>query len=345
MSSLDSAPHPHFTSGQNWPFNKILTLIREAYPTLPCTLSAIIWGVLILWTNVVLVAIAVTPFKLSFTSALPSIISIVGALIGLSLRQRNWLKTGTAVEQNFLCMFACMLTLVSANMLGSLAFPYQDQALLAADKALFNFEWRGLTAFVVQQPHILATCEFCYKILFQQPVIVIPFLVCAVSMQAAREFTLAWTLTLLAVVCIYPFFPAAGAFVTFDIQPGDLPIFRIATAWNELRIMEGVRNMTLLTFEPNDLAGIISFPSFHAAGAAVFAWSFSRIPVLKWIGIPLNIIIIFAAIPIGAHYLVDVVAGIAVACLAIIATKAVARLDIRNAVRPGLLAQPKPAVG
>ena len=70
-----------------------------------------------------------------------------------------------------------------------------------------------------------------------------------------------------------------------------------------------------------ELAGIVTFPSFHAAAAVLYLWAFWPV---RWFG-PIAIVAncaMLLATPIGGgHYFVDVFAGIAIAASSIMAAK------------------------
>jgi membrane-associated phospholipid phosphatase len=71
---------------------------------------------------------------------------------------------------------------------------------------------------------------------------------------------------------------------------------------------------------PSFAVGLISFPSFHSATAAIYAWATWRTPVVRWIGLALNLLMLIATPIHGSHYLVDVLAGLAVAVAAVAGT-------------------------
>ena len=81
--------------------------------------------------------------------------------------------------------------------------------------------------------------------------------------------------------------------------------------------MKGARDGTLTTLGGDSLTGIITFPSFHAAGAVILAWGWRGMRGLAWPGLILNLLMILSALIGGGHYLVDLVAGAAVAAASI----------------------------
>ena len=91
--------------------------------------------------------------------------------------------------------------------------------------------------------------------------------------------------------------------------------------------------------------GIITFPSLHSALAVILIAAFWPVPVARWIGAVLNILML-AATPIeGSHYLVDVLAGVVIAVLCLgLARALVARLTAHSATAKAALA-PAPVPG
>jgi membrane-associated phospholipid phosphatase len=70
--------------------------------------------------------------------------------------------------------------------------------------------------------------------------------------------------------------------------------------------------------------GIITFPSLHAALAVILVVALWPVAVLRWGVLALNTLML-AATPIdGSHYFIDVLAGVAVAMVALVAARALA---------------------
>lgn len=65
------------------------------------------------------------------------------------------------------------------------------------------------------------------------------------------------------------------------------------------------------------MTGLVSMPSFHAAAAVILGWVSLY---LGWLRIPLvllNVAMLLSTIISGSHYLVDLIAGAALAVMAI----------------------------
>jgi membrane-associated phospholipid phosphatase len=87
----------------------------------------------------------------------------------------------------------------------------------------------------------------------------------------------------------------------------------------ELRDLPPVRDGSLRHLELLGLAGLVTFPSFHAGSAILYAWALWPVRWFRPVAILCNAAML-AATPIdGGHYFIDVIAGVAVAVLAIAA--------------------------
>ena len=83
----------------------------------------------------------------------------------------------------------------------------------------------------------------------------------------------------------------------------------------------------MLSLQPG---GLICFPSFHTTGGILFMWALWPLRWARWPGIAVNVIML-AAIPIiGSHYLIDMIAGVALALMAISLAHAVDRVCSRD---------------
>ena len=77
----------------------------------------------------------------------------------------------------------------------------------------------------------------------------------------------------------------------------------------------------------------MTFPSFHAASAVLYAWALWPVRWMRPI-VVLAFGAMLAATPInGGHYLIDIIAGTAIAVLAIVAARRVGRVIAKWQVR------------
>jgi len=117
--------------------------------------------------------------------------------------------------------------------------------------------------------------------------------------------------------------PAMGTYDLLHYMP-DPKIFTPGAYLEQLHDLPMVRDGSLRHLSFSRLAGIITFPSFHAAAAVLYLWAFWP---LRWIGpaaLVVNVAMLLATPIGGGHYFVDVFAGIAIAVVAIVVAKWIA---------------------
>lgn len=204
------------------------------------------------------------------------------------------------------------LTILTATaLLSATALPLADKRLIAAD-AVLGFDWLSLWHWIEQRPALIPPMTRIYYTLDWQPFLL--FILLFVTNRGDRCWTFlnAWVAGLVIVVAIYPLFPAQGALNYFGVAQ----LSPHAAAF--LPIMEGLRDGTLRTIDGRVLQGMVTFPSFHAAAAIYLAWGYAD---FKWLRVPfimLNLAMLLTAIPIGGHYLVDIIAGVLLAGITLI---------------------------
>lgn len=107
---------------------------------------------------------------------------------------------------------------------------------------------------------------------------------------------------------VFTLMPSLNTLTTFDYKD----LHGIAQV-NEHILSVRAGQRPILRFE-DEVQGLIQFPSMHAALAVVFAWDLRHDHrVLFGLYALWNVLVVFSAIPMGAHYIVDVIAGVVMA--------------------------------
>lgn len=112
-------------------------------------------------------------------------------------------------------------------------------------------------------------------------------------------------------------YPALGTCVVYGIEAESLSNINAKFGYFFLEQFYAVREAGLFVMRLDESAGILTFPSVHAGVAALCAWAAWDV---KWLRAPfglLNVAMAISAISHGSHYLVDVIAGVAVAGLCV----------------------------
>lgn len=222
--------------------------------------------------------------------------------------------TEAAAQMLLILLFGILLTYaaMAAN------FPYRDADFYAIDQAL-GLDRRAYLDFVNSRPLLAALAGYAYLALLPQFALVPMVLMVANQLPHLRRWMLAFGLALVATAAISVFTPAVAAFVYLDLTPQVYANIS-STVYTHVPTLEALRAGTLHSIRLDNLEGLITFPSFHTAGALMFIWALCKVPYVRWPAIVINSALI-AATPIdGAHYFIDLVGGALVAFAAIVAS-------------------------
>jgi len=281
------------------------------------------WVMLGLMAASLAIGLMIAGFSIAPASALTPL-AIVSAYLGYALYR--YYRPGTSDPKITFILGATGQILIIPVLMTPLTYiaatanlPMQDVALNAFDRAL-GLDWMAYFNFVYHRHVLLFAAVLAYSMI-GWPVFGVPIaLGWTGQYRRMQEFTLAFGIALVATTIISTLLPAMGTYALLNFTP-DPNIFTPGAYLEQLRDLPLVRDGLLRTIDFNALAGIITFPSFHAAAAALYLWAFWGV---RWIGpvaLMLNIAMLLATPICGGHYFVDVFAGIAIAALAIMAAR------------------------
>ena len=127
------------------------------------------------------------------------------------------------------------------------------------------------------------------------------------------EFTFAFGLALIATTLIAALVPAIGVYQQIGLDPASLPNLEAGAYLEQLRDLPPTRDGTLRHLDLLGLAGIVTFPSFHAASAVLYSWALWGARWIRPIVVVANGALLLATPIVGSHYFIDIFAGIAIA--------------------------------
>ncbi len=277
-----------------------------------------------LLATVILWAFLIALIARHFSVELKSVLSIVGfsltlAIVGRVLRKCEFQRAGNYMTATAQMMFITTCLTALAYVLASLDFPLQDNTLHAID-GMFGLHWRSLLDLFLGHPELMAVMNYAYTSIDYQVLLILPALALFGNEQSSQRFVLYWSLALAATILVSPLVPALGGFLHLGIKPEDVPSVHVLAAWRFVEPFNALRDGSMRALQINALAGIVTFPSFHAAAAVLFARGGWDIPFLRWPILVLTTLMLLSAVPIGGRYVVDVVVG---SCIAVCAIAAV----------------------
>lgn len=270
----------------------------------------LLYALLGLWLLVCVAALASSQFTIGSRGL---VIAFVGfcwvGVSGLLARRYGHPRVAICLETFAIPPIIGSLAFVSSVFMAAISGDFVDPGLEAVDRAL-GFDWKALFDFYVQQPMLADLSRTAYYS-FALQLSFIPLLALAFGRtDTVWTYLLAYLLAVLATIAIFPMFPAIGPYIRHGIKMGELPAIAgdFPWQWKFGGWIEDLQHGRI-----HDMAkvpsGLAEMPSFHAAAGIIFIWASREIKFL-WLPIfLLNIGMIFAALIIGGHYLIDILVG------------------------------------
>jgi membrane-associated phospholipid phosphatase len=205
----------------------------------------------------------------------------------------------------------------------SVPLPYRDFELNAIDRWL-GFEREVYLGVIERSEALQKILGFAYDSLVPHTLLLLIATAAVRRVDRLQAYVVAFVIAVIATAAIACFLPAANAVIHVDKMPTDVSILPDGRH-SYFPTLEGLRAGTLRSIDFNALEGLISFPSFHTAAAILLVWALWPIPALRFILVPLNFLLIASTPLCGAHYVIDIIGGAAVAFAAILVTSRLAR--------------------
>jgi membrane-associated phospholipid phosphatase len=287
-------------------------------------LDRMIWGAIAIVACVVVASSTLSSFIIDWASfAKPVLVCFSLVLGGMFYR---WIRSdeppanalGGAAQVVAFATVAAPLSYIAA----SAAFPLRDMELAAWDSKL-GFDWVAWLAFMNARPLVHAITAVAYGSFVIQTTAVVIALGIAGRALHLRIFVLAFISITLVIIAVSTIIPAQGVWGYWRLSLSDTPTILPTTRDLPLPIFFGLRDGTYRQLIAENAAGVISFPSLHAALGLLFIFALWPVNYIRWIALSLNLLMIAATPVEGSHYLSDVIAGLIVAAVSWLAVKRV----------------------
>jgi len=197
-----------------------------------------------------------------------------------------------------------------------LNLPLVDEWLIAADHVIC-FDWGAWISWLNARPLAWALLLSCaYHSLAPQMALLLFLLFMHKRIAHIQRFIIAFFYAGLIVILLGALFPTMGGYAHYQLDLSQFanlhPIG--ATSHSETLALLRSHSITIIT---SSLSGVVMFPSFHGALAILMMYASLPIRWLRYIMIPLNLLVLISTPADGGHYLVDVIAGCLIAFHAI----------------------------
>lgn len=217
------------------------------------------------------------------------------------------------VMETFFCLLLLIAPIfVSTYVAMRLDMPLADDVLMHWD-GMLGIDWLSFILFVDNHPFLTELLGLSYQS-FQYQLLVLPaFLIVVGRVLRAYHMVIAYALICFASSLVSVWFPALGTYAVYGLKETDVANINAYFGYFFLEQFHAVRGDPNFILSLPDAAGILTFPSVHAAIAALCAWAGWGFKPVRYPMLVLNILMATSAVTHGSHYVVDVIAGIAIA--------------------------------
>lgn len=201
------------------------------------------------------------------------------------------------LESLFILLTFVQVMIVFSYLVATLNYPLIDSTLAFVD-SIFKVNASAMVSWFRAHSEWHNIFDYIYDCFLYQ----IPFIILYFSFRGdvliLQRFITQFMIALLITLILSGLLPSLGPYAWYHFTPTPAN----ASALDQLlELREGILNISKRN-------GIVTFPSFHAAMALIYIYTFRH--ENKFLFIPiliLNLLIIFSCIPIGEHYFTDLV--------------------------------------
>ncbi|TCR91567.1 phosphatase PAP2 family protein [Rhizobium sp. BK376] len=197
-----------------------------------------------------------------------------------------------------------------------LDMPLADHFLAAIDRGL-GVDWPSMIGFVDRHALLARILMLAYTS-FSFQLLTVPYLLSIFGRTTrAYRMVFAYGAMIFISAVFASAFPAFGTVATYPLDASKLqnlnPYF-----WSDfVPQLHAIREDPNFIFRLTETKGILTFPSGHAAVAAICAWAMWDLKPLRYPALLLNVLMAVSAFTIANHYVIDVFAGFGVAAICI----------------------------
>lgn len=230
--------------------------------------------------------------------------------------KRNMIRLAPSLEAVALGIFLTVPMVLSTYLAASLNMPLMDTMLARADAAI-GFDWIAFIQFVDAYPLLEDALAKAYSS-FAIQLLTLPLILGATG-RYGRSYAMILAYGVICYVSsvVSIWFPALSTYTTYGVTQDQLQNINAFYGFHFLSDFFNVREQSEYVMSITSASGIVTFPSVHAAGAFLCAWAAWEIKLLRYPVAAWNALMAASALSHGSHYLVDIIAGIAIAAVSI----------------------------
>ena len=206
--------------------------------------------------------------------------------------------------------FTNTATVLSYLLTGLVVLPRIDNVLVGADH-LLGLHWLTAYQWLHARPTLAPVARLIYLSLSAELIVLILLLDGLALKHRARGLFRSFVALACLTIVIGVLLPATGAYVHYHLP--------IAADTGYVAQMQALRDGSLRTIDLTQAEGLVVFPSFHASLALLLAWSAAPLRRLRWAFWTWSGFILLVTPAEGGHYFIDVLAGMLLTALVVMA--------------------------
>lgn len=205
-------------------------------------------------------------------------------------------------------LLATNILSISSYLMTSTALPMQDAWLNQMDLWL-GFDFKAVVD-LTNRNAILAKIltVFYHSSLFQMILIVL--VLSAFKPNRLVEFCRLYLIIISITFIIALLLPAIGPYEYLQIRLTEINNIGEYTGRLHVATIYALRAHEPFVISFNAITGLVTFPSFHTALALLVPYALRDYKWLFGLAVTVNIVVLFATLAIGGHYLIDILGGI-----------------------------------
>jgi len=189
--------------------------------------------------------------------------------------------------------------------------------LAAVDKTL-GLSWPAYTRWVANVPAPVRVFAVTYSNFSLLAMVVLSALYCLGRADRAEEFIRLFFFCALASILVGMLLPAEGAAARYE-TPGMLAAFGPEAGNYALSFQHILRSNTPHILKLDEMPDLVIFPSFHTASGLLIIYAYQGIRFVAPVSIVYALIMIASTPIMGGHYFTDMIGGMALTAVSILA--------------------------
>ena len=292
-----------------------VAVLRGHFPAVPNPLT---WWLLLVMGTITFGLGLAQGFTLKL-GTLANALVLTPGLLAMALFYTRWRPNPKISITFMLLVFVLAKALVLAPMsyvATAWNLPLVDDYFAAFDAAL-GFDWVAVHKFTASIHWFATVSKFAYLTCGYVMFLAWAVLVWTGQHERLSVMLLALLTSGFVTVVLSGLIPGEAAYAYYGIKPEQYGYLGTVPGQVFVHDFYALRDGSLRMIDMGSLEGICTFPSFHAVVAVITGWAFAATRWLRWPAGIFSAFVLFVTLPVGGHYLADVVGGAAIAALCI----------------------------